>query len=1264
MALVLKDRVKQTATAPGTGTITLLTTPTGFQSFSAVGDGNTTYFAIVDPTSGAWEVNYGTYTSSGTTLSRNSPPLSSSNSGSLVNFTGAVDVFLTYPSESAVWRDTAGVVAQQSFGAITATSAALTTGTVSTTPASNTDIANKQYVDGLVTQGISYHEPVYVESPNTAGNLNATYANGGTNINVIDIANGSDLTFFGAPPAIGDQLLTSTGNGLVAGTEYWVVAAVGAARQISLTYGGAPITSLTNGSVTIPTRYNDGVGATLTNAGTQAALTVDGVLMTVGKRVLVYNQTNQFENGVYEVTTVGDGSTNWVLTRTTDADTYGVRTPNALGYNDAFFVTNGSTGAGETYVVTTTAAIFFGITTITFAQISSAQVYNAGTGLNLSPATTFNISNTGVSANTYGSASAVPVITVNAQGQATSITNTNIAINGTQVSGNITGSAGSVANALTLGTYLTGTSFNGSTAVTATVDATSANTASKVVARDASGDFSAGTITATLSGSSTSATTATNLAGGTANQIPFQASAGTTSFAAAPSATGDLLNWNGSAFAWTQTPSITGITLNGGTANGVTYLNGSKVLTSGTALVFDGTNLGVAVTPSVWGLGKAIEVGNVGNAIWGASAGNMLVAANMYYSGGYKYAATGAASQYQQNAGAHQWFNAPSGTAGNAITFTQAMTLDASGNLDLGTTTSYGGRLTLIPSANPTTASDTANQLAIGEASKNSAYKMLVGYINIGGGYASSIQSIAGATGASLLLNADGGNVGIGTSSPSVYGKLAVFSGSTASIAYFDTTAATAYSGGSFFSGANINIRTGANATGNGSGIRFASSNNGALEGLFGWVQNASGYGDFVFQGYNGSAYAERFRFGSAGQLGIGGATYGTAGQVLTSGGSGAAPTWSTPSGSAATPTALGTVYGKMTNAGGTPYLTALGYNAGVLVTGTDNTAVGLEALSATIGGSSNVAVGNYTLQANVSGVQNTAVGYSALNNNSGDYNVAVGYTALQNKPGGNSNVAMGYAALRNLTGGNSNTAIGDAAAQLGSATFTGIVAIGYRALRNNTASSSVAVGQSALLNATSGLNTGVGSSAGSTITTGSGNVCLGDSTQTSVATATNQIVIGTGVTGQGNSYITMGSSTAKVYNNYAVNATWTQTSDVRLKNIIGPDTLGLSFINRLNPIKYTWKAQNELPTDNPYYNEINSRDTETVIHGFVAQEIKAAMDAENCTTFNGWDEGPDGIQAISREMLVSPLVKAIQELSAKLDALEAKHNAYVASHP
>ena len=312
---------------------------------------------------------------------------------------------------------TGGTINGTTIGASTAaagtfTALATTTGTVSTTPTNATDIANKSYVDGLVTQGISYHEPVYVESPNSVGTLNATYNNGAS-----------------------------------------------------------------------------GVGATLTNAGTQVALTIDGVLTTVGMRVLIYNQTNQAENGVYEVTTVGTGSTNWVLTRTTDADTYGIRDPNALGYNDAFFVQAGSTGAGETYVCTTTSVIVFGTTAITFAQISSAQIYSAGTGLNLTPATTFNISNTGVTAASYGTASQVPTLAINAQGQITSASNTAIAINANQItSGAVTnaqlansavtvngtsislGASGTITaanpNALTIGTGLTGTSYDGSSAVT------------------------------------------------------------------------------------------------------------------------------------------------------------------------------------------------------------------------------------------------------------------------------------------------------------------------------------------------------------------------------------------------------------------------------------------------------------------------------------------------------------------------------------------------------------------------------------------------------------------------------------------------------------------------------------------------------------------------------------------------------------------------------------------------------------------------------
>lgn len=513
MALVLKDRVKETTTTTGTGTITLAGAAAGFQSFNAVGDGNQTFYAIVDPVLGAWEVGVGTYTASGTTLSR-ATVVSSSNAGSLVNFgAGSKDVFVTYPASRSVNLNAAGsavdVLDIGTLGTTTAniTTANITAGTVSTTPSAATDIVNKTYVDTLVASGIHFHEPVRVESPI---NLNATYNNG-----------------------------------------------------------------------------TSGVGATLTNAGTQVALVIDGITMVVADRVLVYEQTNQTQNGVYVVTSIGSGATNWILTRSDDADTFGFAGPDTLSEGSTFFVREGATGAGETYTCNTVGTITFGTTNITFAQISSAQIYSAGTGLTLS-GTQFSITNTGT-AGTYGSASSVPVFTTNAQGQVTGVTPTAIAISGAAVSGNITGQAGSVANALTAGTFLTsGGTYDGSAARTFAVDATSTNTASKVVARDASGNFSAGTITATLSGAATSAGTATNLAGGAANRIAFQTGAGATGFAVAPTASSTYLFWNGSAFAWdaVTTGTVTSITAG-------TYLTGGTITTSGTIAV-DATSANTA----------------------------------------------------------------------------------------------------------------------------------------------------------------------------------------------------------------------------------------------------------------------------------------------------------------------------------------------------------------------------------------------------------------------------------------------------------------------------------------------------------------------------------------------------------------------------------------------------------------------------------------------------------------------------------------------
>jgi len=111
MALTLKDRVLETCTAPGTGSVSLLGAVTGYQSFSsAIGNANTCYYTIADQSGANWEVGIGTYTSSGNTLARTTV-LSSSNGGSLTNFaSGTQNVFVTYPSEEAVYSNGTNIV--------------------------------------------------------------------------------------------------------------------------------------------------------------------------------------------------------------------------------------------------------------------------------------------------------------------------------------------------------------------------------------------------------------------------------------------------------------------------------------------------------------------------------------------------------------------------------------------------------------------------------------------------------------------------------------------------------------------------------------------------------------------------------------------------------------------------------------------------------------------------------------------------------------------------------------------------------------------------------------------------------------------------------------------------------------------------------------------------------------------------------------------------------------------------------------------------
>jgi hypothetical protein len=144
--------------------------------------------------------------------------------------------------------------------------------------------------------------------------------------------------------------------------------------------------------------------------------------------------------------------------------------------------------------------------------------------------------------------------------------------------------------------------------------------------------------------------------------------------------------------AWAQINLANGVTgtlpvANGGTnltsftANGVVYASSTSALATSSGLQYDGTNLYVGLTPSTWNFGKVIEIGHAGNAIFDVAASQLTITQNAYYNSAYKYGSTNFASRYDQGAGQHIWYVAPSGTAGNNITFSTAMTIDNSGNL-------------------------------------------------------------------------------------------------------------------------------------------------------------------------------------------------------------------------------------------------------------------------------------------------------------------------------------------------------------------------------------------------------------------------------------------------------------------------------------------------------------------------------------------------------------------------------------------------------
>jgi hypothetical protein len=164
-------------------------------------------------------------------------------------------------------------------------------------------------------------------------------------------------------------------------------------------------------------------------------------------------------------------------------------------------------------------------------------------------------------------------------------------------------------------------------------------------------------------------------------------------------------------------------------------------------------NLGLGVTPSAWiGVGNALEIGGAGTGIWGRGNISDYVTNAYFSSTGYKYANSAAAGRYSVNENVHSWFTAPSGTAGNAISFTQAMTLDASGNLLVGTTSSAGGKLEVVAPGLVALLGSNTTQNAFAGWKYNAT---TLGYVGNGAGVVASGGSTdfaIGSTGSRALL--------------------------------------------------------------------------------------------------------------------------------------------------------------------------------------------------------------------------------------------------------------------------------------------------------------------------------------------------------------------------------------------------------------------------------------------------------------------------------------------------------------------------------
>jgi hypothetical protein len=329
------------------------------------------------------------------------------------------------------------------------------------------------------------------------------------------------------------------------------------------------------------------------------------------------------------------------------------------------------------------------------------------------------------------------------------------------------------------------------------------------------------------------------------------------------------------------------------------------------------------------------------------------------------------------------------------------------------------------------------------------------------------------------------------------------------------------------------------------------------------------------------------------------------------------------------------------------------------------NTAIGHYTLSGNTTGGNNVAIGNRAMLANVLGNDNTCVGTASYQNGTGDRNTAIGHSALYNTTA-SSCVGVGFIAGASNTSG-TVTAVGYSA--LTASVIGGSqTAFGYAALAANTSSQNTAVGSAALNVATSAGNTAVGAGTLNSSTTGSQNTAIGYQAGTGVTTESNTTCLGYNAQVGGSNQVQLGDSNTTTYCYGAIQ----NRSDIRDKANIRETVLGLDFINKIRPVDFQWDMRDFYVSHNVDDNSVatkaptplsqitpdGSKKRTRYHHGVIAQEVQALIESTG-VDFGGFQNhsknGGDDVLSIGYEEFIAPLIKAVQELSAKNNSLEER---------